>query len=155
MKFDDCPNVRIAQVDDEPELVRLAALAAEEDGQGSFDYDKVRHVLGLHFYKSGGIIGVIGDPGKPLKAYVLMAITEPFWYSSDGRVQELSLFVDPEHRKSDFAKQLMIFSKKTSEALNLNLSIGVIANEKTEAKVRLYKRQFPQMGAFFTYNPQS
>lgn len=154
MKFDDCPDVRIAQADDEPELIRLAELASEEDGQGSFDLDKVRHVFGLHFYKNGGIIGVIGNPGERLKAYVLMAITQP-WYSIDGQVQELSLFVDLDHRKSDFAKQLMIFSKKTSEALNLNLSIGVIANEKTEAKFRLYKRQFPQMGAFFRYNPQA
>ena len=41
MKFDDCPDVRIAQVDDESELVRLAELAAAEDGQGSFDVNKI------------------------------------------------------------------------------------------------------------------
>ena len=154
MKFDDCPDVRIAQVDDEPELVRLAELAAAEDGQGSFNIDKVRSVFGLHFCKAGGIIGVIGAPGQKLMAFTLLAITQP-WYSDEGHVQELSLFVDPEHRKTNYAKQLMVFSKKTSEALNLNLSIGVVANEKTEAKVRLYQRQFPQSGAFFRYNPQA
>jgi GNAT superfamily N-acetyltransferase len=154
MKFDDCPDVRIAQQSDEEELVRLAQMAAEEDNQGTFDIDKVRSVLNLHFHKAGGIIGVIGNPGHKLKAFTLLAITQP-WYSSDGQVQELSLFVDPDHRKTDYAKQLMVFSKKTSEALNLQLSIGVIANEKTEAKVRLYQRQFPQAGAFFRYNPQA
>lgn len=154
MKFDDCPDVRIAQVADEEELVRLSEMAAEEDGQGSFDIGKVKYVLGLHFHKNGGIIGVIGNPGESLKAFVLMAITQP-WYSEDGQVQELALFVDPDYRKSNYAKQLMVFSKKTSEALNLNLSIGVVANEKTEAKIRLYQRQFPQRGAFFRYNPQA
>ena len=69
MKFDDCPDVRIAQVDDEPELVRLAELAAAEDGQGSFNIDKVRSVFGLHFCKAGGIIGVIGAPGQKLMAF--------------------------------------------------------------------------------------
>lgn len=154
MEFDDCPDVRIAQEIDEPELLRLAKMAAEEDDQGRFDLDKVQAIFDLHFYKSGGIIGTIGDPGKTLKAFTLLAITKP-WYSYDDHVQQLALFVDPDHRKTNYAKQLMIFSKKTSKALNLNLSIDVISNERTEAKVRLYQRQFPQSGVFFRYDPQS
>mgnify|MGYP003353628820 FL=1 len=153
MQFDDCPDVRIAQEIDEPELMRLAHMSADEDNQGRFDAEKVQAIFNLHFHKRGGIIGVIGDPGQKLKAFTLLAITKP-WYSYDDQVQELALFVDPEHRKTNYAKQLMIFSKKTSEVLNLQLSIGVIANEKTEAKVRLYHRQFPQSGVSFRYNPQ-
>ena len=153
MTFDDCPDVRIAQETDELELIRLARLSCEEEGRGSFDEEKVRGMFNLHFYKMGGIIGLIGNSGEKLKGFTLLAITQP-WCSSDDLVQEIAHFVDFDHRKSNYAKQLMIFSKKTSDALNLQLSIGVMANEKTEAKVRLYQRQFPQSGAFFRYNPQ-
>lgn len=152
MKFDNCPDVRIADIADEPELMRLTRLACAEDGQHSYNPDKVNAFLKLHFEKRGGIIGVIGDKGGELKAYLLMMVTE-VWYSSDYHVQELSLFVAPAHRRSNYAKQLMVFAKKTSEALNLDLTIGVLSNERTEPKVRLYKRQFPIKGAFFVWHP--
>jgi len=47
----------------------------------------------------------------------------------------------------------MAFAKHVSESLNLDLTIGVLSNARTEAKVRLYQRQFPQKGAFFVYSP--
>ena len=152
MKFDECPDVRLAHISDEPELMRLTELACSEDAQHSFNPQKVNAFLHLHFNKQGGVIGVIGERGGEIKGYILMMVTE-VWYSSDYHVQELSLFVAPDHRRSNYAKQLMAFAKRTSDALNLDLTIGVLSNHRTQPKVRLYQRQFPQKGAFFIYHP--
>lgn len=152
MKFDECQDVRMADLSDEPELMRLTRLACEEDAQHSYSPQKVNAFLHLHFNKQGGIVGVIGDKDEEIRGYLLMMITE-VWYSSDYHVQELSLFVSPPHRRSNYAKQLMSFAKRTSDALNLDLTIGVLSNHRTLPKVRLYQRQFPQKGAFFVYHP--
>lgn len=153
MDFSLCPDVRIAAPEDEEELLRLMRVACEEDGQHSMNEAKVRDMVRLHFDKRGGLIGVIGDKGGPLKGYLLMVVME-VWYSLEHQVQELSLFVAPEHRKSSYAKQLMAFGKRTADGLNLDLTIGVLSNSRTEAKVRLYERQFPKVGAFFVYKPE-
>jgi len=39
--------------------------------------------------------------------------------------------------------------------MNLPLILGVVSNYRTEAKVKLYERQFPKAGAFFMYNNSS
>lgn len=150
MNFSDCPDVRIAALEDAPEIMRLMRLACAEDAQHPINEEKVAAVVRLHFDKRGGMIGVIGNKGEEIKAYILMVINE-VWYSLEHHVQELSLFVAPEHRKSNYAKQLMAFGKRTAEGLNLDLTIGVLSNSRTEAKVRLYQRQFKQAGAFFVY----
>lgn len=154
MEFTDCPDVRLADVSDIEELMRITQLACEEDGQHSYDPEKVFDVLRTHFEKRGGVIGVIGEKGQELKGYIIMLVQD-IWYSRDFHVQELSLFVTPEHRRSNYAKQLMAFSKQTSKALNINLTIGVLSNHRTAAKVRLYQRQFPQVGAYFVYHPEN
>lgn len=154
MELQNCPDVRLAELEDLPELMRLTQIACGEDAQHSYDAEKVLNVLRLHFEKRGGVVAVIGEKGKELKAYIIMVINE-VWYSRDHHVQELSLFVAPDHRRSDYAKQLMQFSKQTSDVLNLDLTIGVLSTERTAPKVRLYQRQFPSAGAFFVYHPKN
>jgi hypothetical protein len=69
---------------------------------------------------------------------------------------ELSLFCHPDARRSTYAKQLMTFAKKAAEGLSLDLTIGVFHNQRTEAKIRLYRRQFgDQIGAYFCFRPSS
>jgi GNAT superfamily N-acetyltransferase len=154
MELKNCPDVRLAELKDLMELMRLTRIACDEDGQHSYDPEKVLNILRLHFEKRGGIVAVIGDIGEELKGYLIMTIS-PVWYSQEHHLQELSLFVAPDHRRSNYAKQLMQFSKQTSSILNLDLTIGVLSNERTAAKVRLYQRQFPAAGAFFVYHPEA
>lgn len=148
--FSSCPDVRLAVPSDEERLLELMRVACEEDAQHPINIEKVRDVVRLHFERRGGLVGVVGD--DELKGYVLMAVV-PVWYSDDYQLQEFSLFVAPDHRKSTYAKQLMAFAKQASEGLKLDLMIGVLSTARTEAKVRLYQRQFQQSGAFFTYRP--
>jgi GNAT superfamily N-acetyltransferase len=154
VSFDDCPDIRLAEIEDIPSLMALTKLAADEDAQHPYDAEKVWNVVRRHYDKTGGLVAVAGEKGEPIKGFLIMIVDE-IWYSPDYQLLELSLFVAPEHRKSTLAKQLMAFSKAASEGLKLDLTIGVLSNERTEAKVRLYQRQFKSAGAYFLYRPQS
>lgn len=153
--FSGCPDVRLAEPEDLSGLLELMRVACREDAQHEMDEERVLNMLRRYYDKQGAIIAVIGEPGKP-EAYLLMVLDE-IWYASPGTMQllELSLFVHPDHRKSDRAKQLMQFSKQASEGLALDLTIGVFSNSRTEAKIRLYQRQYKQVGAYFMYRPSS
>ena len=151
--FSKCPDVRLAVPEDIPVLLDLVRSYCEEEGKHPMDEDKVLHHVYRYFEKMGVLIAVIGDVGSPV-AYILMEVC-PLWYSQDFELLEKSHFVHPEYRKSDRAKQLMDFSKQASNGLNLELKIGVLSNDKTAAKVRLYQRQFENAGSFFMYRPSS
>lgn len=152
--FEGCPDVRLAELEDIPSLMALTRLAAEEDAQHPYDAEKVFNVIRRHFEKTGGLVAVVGPRGEPVRGYLIMIIDE-IWYSPDYQLLELSLFVDPEHRRSTNARQLMAFSKQASESLKLDLTIGVLSNERTAAKVRLYRRNFNSVGEYFVYRPQA
>lgn len=154
MEFTKCPDVRLAELDDLPNLMAITRLACEEDGQHSYDPEKVLNMLRRYFDKAGGLVAVIGEKGEELKGYLIMIIDE-VWYSKETQLLELSLFVHPNHRKSTYARQLMEFSKQASNGLKMDLTIGVMSTSRTEAKVRLYQRQFPQVGCYFVYRPQA
>lgn len=149
MNFDTCPDVQVADPQDEDNLIKLMRLACEEDAQHAMNEEKVRSIIRPRLHQQGGLIGVIG--GEELEAYVLL-ITQEVWYSTDFQLQELSLFVHPDHRRSNYAKQLMAFAKRVADGLGVDLTIGVLSNHRTEAKVRLYERQFKKAGAFFMYH---
>lgn len=154
MEFTKCPDVRLAELEDLPELMSITRIACGEDGQHSYDAEKVLNMLRRYFDKNGGLVAVIGEKGEPLKGYIIMIIDE-VWYSRESQLLELSLFVHPDHRKSTYARQLMEFSKQASNGLKMDLTIGVLSTSRTEAKVRLYQRQFPQAGCYFLYRPQA
>lgn len=153
--FSGCPDVRLAVLQDLPGLMELMRVACREDAQHEMDEEKVLRMVRRYYDQQGAIIAVIGPEGAP-EAYLLMVLDE-IWYAKPGTMQllELSLFVHPDYRKSDRAKQLMQFSKQASEGLSIDLTIGVFSNSRTEAKIRLYQRQFRTVGAYFMYHPAS
>lgn len=154
LTFDDCPDVRLALPEDFQGIISLMKKAAAEDSQHRVNDEKVIAMVMRYYNKQGALLAVIGEMGRPV-AYVLSVI-DFIWYSDDAQLLELSLFVDERHRKSTYAKQLMIFAKKAAEGLSLDLTIGVFHNERTDAKIRLYRRQFgEQIGAYFLYRPQA
>lgn len=153
--FSGCPDVRLAVPEDLHGILNLMKIACAEDAQHEMDEERVLGMIMRYYNKDGAIIAVIGEVGKP-EAYLLMVLDE-IWYAKPGSFQllELSLFVHHDYRKSDRAKQLMQFSKQASEGLALDLTIGVFSNSRTEAKIRLYQRQFKTAGAYFMYRPSS
>ena len=154
MEFKECPDVRLAEPEDIPEIMRLFSEYLTENGVVKYSEEKIVSIIALHYNKNGGIIGVIGEVGQRLKG-ALVLVVQQGWFNEDYHLQELSLYVDKENRKSNYAKQLMIFAKKAAEVLDLELRIGVWSSERTEAKINLYKRQFNLRGAFFSYNEKA
>lgn len=155
VSFEMCPDVRLAVPDDLSGILNLMRIACREDAQHEMDEEKVLNMIMRHYNKQGAMLAVIGEVGEPV-AYLLCVLDE-IWYAKPGTMQllELSLFVDPDHRRSTYAKQLMKFAKVSSEGLGLDLTIGVFSNSRTEAKIKLYKRQFDQIGAYFCYHPST
>jgi GNAT superfamily N-acetyltransferase len=98
-----------------------------------------------------GYMGVIGPPGA-LEAFILLVLGS-FWYTDVVHLEELATFVHPNHRRSRHAQALLNYSKHMSDAINIPLQIGIISNKRTESKVRLYRKHFPEAGAFFLYQP--
>lgn len=145
-------RVKIAEKDDEEAVMALCKQLWRENGIFSMDDAKVRATLHKAFDRDGGILGIIKDDvtGK-LEAMIYMMVST-FWYSNDAHLEEVFCYVSPIYRKTNNAVELMKFAKWCTDQSGLPLIIGVISNERTEGKVRLYKRQFQEpVGSFFLY----
>ncbi len=144
----DFARVRVADPSDEEELMAMCRNLHAENGAFSMSEEKVRALLWRAFNRQDGLIGVIGASGR-LEGSIYLLIDQ-LWYSNDWCLLELWNYVLPAYRRSTNAKELIAFAKKCSEALRLPLFIGILSNEQTEAKVRLYRRQLgTPAGAFF------
>jgi GNAT superfamily N-acetyltransferase len=154
-----CPSiVRVARPDDRQEIWRLFLQGHRENGQFTLAPEKVDYFLNRALFPDAipewdtgprGAIGVIGDVGA-LEALVFVTIGT-YWYSHDRHLEEFIVYVDPECRKSTHARALVAWMKQQSDFTGLPLVTGIISNHRTEAKVALYERMLPRVGAFFLY----
>lgn len=141
--------VRLATLEDEPQIMVLCKLLHEENGLFPMDDDLVNETIKLGTERRKGLIGVIGTQDH-LEGIIFLQVSN-FWYSTQPYLVELFNFVHPQHRRSNHAKALIEFAKKCTTD-DLKLVIGIISNERTAAKVRLYERQLgTPAGAFFVY----
>lgn len=147
-------EVRIARESDLDAIMELALMGAKENGISSPNPRKMLEEIYPALQRKGGLMGVIGPKdGKPQGA-VLLRIGIP-WYTDDEVLEERAIFVHPEFRsaKGGRAARLLEFSMKASDELGLPLMIGILSNQRTEAKVRLYKRYLGEpAGAYWLHN---
>jgi GNAT superfamily N-acetyltransferase len=158
-----CPSiVRTARPEDFDEVWRLLLQGHHENGQRRLAPEKavwyVNRALFPHLipdWDNGfrGAIGVIGDVGR-LEGLVFVGISS-MWYSHDRHIEEFIVYVDPECRKSFHARALIKWMKERVEKTKLPLLTGIISNERTAAKVALYERMLPKIGAFFFQQPEN
>jgi hypothetical protein len=149
-------NVRIGEPEDVDDVMSLALSACEENGFVDPNSSKLLNEIwhGLNLEK--GVVGIIGERGKPEGAVLLRV--GAMWYSDHEVLEEKAIFIHPDYRsaKGGRARRLCEFSKQVSDSLGLPLIIGVLSDQRTEAKVRLYERQFGKpSGAFFLYNART
>lgn len=144
--------VRLAGKDDVTDIMDLALLGCEENAFVNADNSKILADIWTALTTPWGLVGVIGPRGKP-EAAVLLRIFEP-WYSKSLVMEERAIFVHPDYRavKGGRASRLVEFSKMAADRMGMPLLIGVLSNNRTAAKVRLYERHFGKMaGAYFIY----
>ena len=150
-------GVRIGTPEDVHPMMELALQACEENGFVDPNPQKLLAEIWPALNEDSGLVGIIQDEGGNLEGAILLRIGT-MWYSDTPVLEEKAIFVNPNFRgaKGGRARRLCEFSKKAADALGLPLIIGVLSNHRTEAKIRLYERQFGKpSGAFFLYNAQT
>lgn len=150
--------VRAAVPEDRQEIWRLLLQGHRENGIFELSTDKVNWLLDRVLHPDRilpsdlgprGLIGVIGPKNK-LDAIAFLIIGS-FWYSNDPHLEELIVYVDPECRHSNHAQEIISWMKRTSDALEIPILTGIISKHRTAAKIRLYDRFLPRIGAFYLY----
>jgi len=143
-------DVRLAVPADEDKIVAMIDLLHEENGLFPLSEKRVREYMQRFFRKEGALIGVVGDEGDPVGS-IYLGIEQPY-YSETWYLNEAWNFVHPDHRRSDYAKKLLMWAKEMSTTMHLPLMIGIVSNHRTEAKIRLYEKQLEKAGAYFVWN---
>lgn len=150
--------VRPAVPADREDIWRLFLMVHRENGIFKLSPEKVEFFFQRAIFPElispddtgpRGEIAVIGPVGK-IEA-ICFVIIGSFWYTQEKHIEELVLYVDPEYRRSNHVRALVQWMKDASEALGIPVLTGIMSNHRTEAKVRLYRRLLPEIGAFFLY----
>lgn len=139
------------QRDEQDDVMRLCRQLHGENGIFQMDDTKVLSMLAKAFDRQGGILAGIGPKGK-LEGLMYLLLSS-FWYSNDPHFEELFLYVDPDHRKTRNAVELLKFAKWCAEESGFPLFIGILSDNTTARKELLYERQLHSQGAgkFFVY----
>jgi GNAT superfamily N-acetyltransferase len=146
--------IRLADDDDELGILDMCKMMWSEHPYHPLDLGKVSAMIRLATHQGPerrGILGVIG-PRHAIKAGIFLMI-EPIWYSQSWQLLEFFNYVRPEHRRMGFAADLIAYAKQCADQINIDLTVGVFSNIRTEAKCRLYRRWLPKMGEFYCYAP--
>jgi len=149
--------IRVATPDDVDDIMELALSACDENGFVQPRPEKLLQEIWPALNLDKGVVGVIKKEGYKPEGAVLLRVGT-MWYSDKEVLEEKAIFIHPDYRhaKGGRARRLVEFSKQVSDELGIPLIIGVLSNQRTEAKVRLYERQFGKpTGAFFLYNART
>ena len=143
------PSVRVATEDDLEEILELGHELHHENGLMSLDENAIRQAALAAIHGREGIVGVIGK--NPIEGMIFLGIRQ-FWYSQDVHLEEMLNFVRVAHRKSRNAIALIEFAKSAATRLGVPLLIGIVSNERTEQKIKLYERRLGKpAGAYFLF----
>jgi GNAT superfamily N-acetyltransferase len=148
------PGVRLATKRDESEIFALLCLLHAENAPFSIPRDKVMDGIRYATERKGGIIFVIDD-GPRVVATMGMCVAQD-WYTDDEYLLERWNFVHPDYRRSDYARKLLEQGKWAHEWFKskgklMPFFCGINSLLRTEAKIRMYARHMPCIGAYFMY----
>jgi GNAT superfamily N-acetyltransferase len=147
-------NIRLGVPEDVHDVMDLALSACDENGFVHPNPEKLLAEIWPALNYDRGLVGLIGPEGQKPEGAVLLRIGN-LWYSDQEVLEEKAIFIHPDFRsaKGGRARRLCEFSKQVADEFGLPLIIGVLSNHRTEAKIKLYERQFGKpSGAFFLYN---
>jgi hypothetical protein len=145
--------VRKAVLADKPDIMQMCEENHCDNGQFSFCARKVETTIDRAFNGGGAIIGVVGQ--NQIEGMLVLVIDQ-FWYTQDWCLEEYQNYVRPQFRKSTHAKDMINFGQRCSDELGIPLVIGVVSNERTRAKMELYRRQLGEpKGGYFMHLPKT
>lgn len=149
--------VRIATEADEPAIHALMLLDCRENAApvAPIDEDRIREQYQAGTQKRGGVVGIIDGPHGAVGIVVLVPMQ--WWWSRAFYYQEMCLFVHPDHRRSNHARDLQQFQQwwvdrmTASFGYRVHLLCGVLGLTNVWRKTWLYQRRFRRCGAVFIY----
>lgn len=143
--------VRKAVISQRDEILRICHQNHSENGQFKLSERKVEEMVNRAFANQGAIIGVVG---KDRVEGLIFLVIGQHWYTDDWCLEEIMNYVLPDYRRSTHAKDMIKFGMRCSDELAIPLVIGVVSNERTKAKVELYRRQLGEpVGGYFIHRP--
>ena len=146
-------RVRIGTPADVHDVMAVAIMACEENSFATANPIKLLADIWPALNLDHGAVGIIGELGEQIEGVVLLRVGH-IWYSDDALLEERAVFVHPQFRqaKGGRAARLCEFSKRMADELGLPLTIGVLSNDRTKAKVRMYSRIMGEpSGAYWLY----
>ena len=151
-------KVRTATPDDVHQIMEMGLAANNEIAVFKANPQKILQDIWPALHCQGGIIGVIGKPGKVIEGGIFLKLTS-LGYSDDLFLDERIVYVRPEFRRGGrpdekhcHSRKLCEFAKETSDKLGIPLIMGIATSVGFRGKARMYKRFFGrQAGAFFVY----
>jgi hypothetical protein len=144
--------VRKARPSDRGTVLDICRQNHQENGQFGLSMRKVEGMVDKAFANEGCIIGTVGQ-GNNIEGIIMLLIAQ-FWYTDDWCLEEIMNYVLPDHRRSTHAKDMIAFAKRCSDEIQIPLVIGVVSNERTKAKIELYRRQLGEpCGGYFMHKP--
>lgn len=149
-------QIRVATTADMAEIMKLALMAAEDNGFLDFSPALLAKEVWPALCQDHGLVAVIGPVGGAIEGFVFLR-TGTMFYSEKLVLEEKCLWVHPDFRaaRGGRARQLLEFAKKTADTLGLPLIIGIVSTKRAEGKAKLYERVFGKpAGAFFLYGAE-
>lgn len=146
-------KVWVGTPNDVEDIMELALAACSENGFVEPNPLRLLNEIWPALNRDRGIVGVVGVPGQKPQGAILLRIGN-IWYSDAEILEERAVFIHPDYRsaKGGRARKLCEFGKKVADELGIPLTIGVLSNERTEGKIRMYERIFGKAsGAYFLY----
>jgi hypothetical protein len=143
--------VRKARPTDRDTVLDICRQNHAENGQFGLSMRKVEGMVDKAFANEGCIIGAVGN--DRIEGIIMLLIAQ-FWYTDDWCLEETMNYVLPDYRRSTHAKDMIAFAKRCSDEIQIPLVIGVVSNERTKAKIELYRRQLGEpVGGYFMHKP--
>lgn len=153
------PGVRLATPVDEPAVFELLMMLHAEMGFFSLNKEKVAAGIKWATEGRGGFVFCINEDNRVVATLGMLLTTD--WYTDDEFLLERWNYVHPHYRRSDYARKMLEQAKATSDWFTRSarkdgrndvlFMCGINSFERTEAKVRLYARTIPCIGAYFLY----
>lgn len=117
--------------------------------------DEMHHINGLYPLARGKVLRLVTDALSGLNTVLIGAIGSvgnveasiglmptQSWYSESYQVGDLWNYVREDFRASGHAASLIRFGKTIANRTGLDFISGVVSTDRTEAKMRLYRRHF-------------
>lgn len=150
-------SVRAAVQADEPAILDMIRLDIAENARHIAPLDEESAMAQIHVATREGkaTVGVIDAPDG--LAGMVCLTPYRWWWSKAWFLQEVFLYVAPQHRNSRHVADLVKFSRWVSDDLSARcgyrifLLSGVTATRAARAKIAIYRRLSNYIGIFCAY----